>query len=236
MFGILNNLGLLAGQNIFLAYFIIYIATIFLGNISAFTSFWVVIRGSFGPWGVPLLMLTIFCANFSGDMLWYSLGRTLHDTRLGNFVKNRLPQHDKIEKKLHKSGGNWMIISKFLYATSFPVIFLVGWSRVAFGRFVRVSLLSIAIWIPALTGLSYGLVAGLSPLAAVSLFKHIEIVFLLSFIVFFAIDYLLTRIFKILFGKWWGGFNGKGNGNDGSGDAIPIAVASEGSLSDDFSS
>jgi len=75
------DIGLLASQNLFLAYFIIYIATIFLGNISAFASFWIVFQGYFGMWGVPFLILTIFLADVTGDLLWYALGRATRDTR-----------------------------------------------------------------------------------------------------------------------------------------------------------
>src|SRR5258708_7606955 len=79
---------LLAGQNQFLAYFIIYLATIFLGNIAAFIGLWIALRGTFGVWGVPLMAADIYASEITGDLLWYSLGSALRDTRFGNFVKN----------------------------------------------------------------------------------------------------------------------------------------------------
>ena len=91
MSSIIANVGLLASQNLLLAYFIIYVATIFLGNISAFVSFWVIAEGYFGAWGVPALILTIFLADLSGDLLWYSLGRGTRNTRFGNWIRRRLP-------------------------------------------------------------------------------------------------------------------------------------------------
>ncbi|MBU6500515.1 MAG: hypothetical protein KGJ89_01650 [Patescibacteria group bacterium] len=195
----LTDLGLLASQNQFLAYFIIYITTIFLGNISAFASFWVILKLPFGTWGVPFLMLTILLSNISGDLLWYSLGKTLRDTRFGNFIRNRLPGHDKIEEKLHKSGTKWMFMSKFMYASAFPVIFSVGWFGVKFKKFIRVSMLSALVWLPVLTGLAYGLFASLSPLGATSIFKRFEILFIIGLGVFFVADYFISRLFGIIF-------------------------------------
>ena len=95
-----SAIALLASQNPFLAYFIIYLATIFLGNISAFVSFWIIAQTNFGFWGFPLLILVIFISDFSGDLLWYSLGRKSRDTRFGEWVKNHLPGHKKAEKTL----------------------------------------------------------------------------------------------------------------------------------------
>lgn len=211
---VLENLGLVASQNMFLAYFIIYIATIFLGNISAFAAFWIVLHGVLGFWGVPLLILTIFVADISGDLLWYSLGRALRDTRFGNFVKNHLPHHAKIESAVQKKGASWIFMAKFLYASSFPVIFSVGWARIEFRKFIRTSLLSVAIWLPILVGLAYGLFSGLSPLRAVSIFKNFEVVFIMGIILFFVADYFLARLFRKIFGKWWNGFDFDANGNN----------------------
>jgi len=197
----LTNFGLLAGQNQFLAYFIIYLATIFLGNISAFASFWVVLRGFFGAWGIPFLILTVFLANISGDLLWYSLGKALRDTKFGIWIKNHLPHHAGIEAHLQRNGTRWVFFSKFFYAAAFPVIFLVGWSKIEFKKFFRASFLSIISWLPILTGLAYGLVIGLSPLRAVSFFKKFEIVFLLGLGLFVFLDYLLARLLNKIFGK-----------------------------------
>jgi membrane protein DedA with SNARE-associated domain len=209
-----NNIGLLASQNQFLAYFIIYIATIFLGNISAFAGFWIVFQGTFGAWGVPLLILTIFAADLSGDLLWYSLGRTLRDTRFGNFIKNHLPRHERMEKSLQKNGGKWVFMSKFIYASSFPILFMVGWAGMAFKKFIKIAVLGILTWLPILTALTYGLIYGLSPLRAATAFKRLEVVFVVGLVLFLTADYVLAKLLKLFFGKLWKeDENGNGDGN-----------------------
>lgn len=199
MSDILPHLVSSASQNVPLAYFIIYLGTIFVGNVTAFVSFWVVMKGGFGAWGVPLLIVAIFLADLSGDLLWYTLGRTLHDTRFGNWIKRRIPNYERVEAMLNKNGSALIIFAKFVYASSFPVIFSIGWTRMGFKRFIKSSVLSILIWLPILIGLAFGLVSGLSPLSAISTFKDFEWIFLIGLILFIFLDYLLARVIGRLF-------------------------------------
>ena len=193
MNSLLADIGLLASQNLFLAYFIIYIATIFLGNISAFAGFWFIFQGYLGAWGVPLLILTIFCADISGDVLWYSLGRALHNTPFGNWIKRRLPGYEKLESRVTRHGARLIFLAKFVYASSFPVIFSVGWTQMEFKKFFRYSLLSIAVWLPILLGLAYGVISGLWPLRTITVFKDFEWFFLVGLVLFIILDYFLAR-------------------------------------------
>lgn len=196
------DIGPLASQNQVLAYFIIYVATIFIGNISAFASFWLISQGYMGAWGIPLLILTIFCANLTGDMLWYSLGRTTRNTRFGDWIRRRLPKwHDRIERAFESNGLKWIILSKFMYAAAFPVIFSAGWSNMEFRKFFRHSLISVLTWLPILTGIAYGLISGLSPLRAVSALRRFEILFFIGLGLFIFLDYLLARAIGKIFDK-----------------------------------
>ena len=203
---IVSDIGFLASQNEVLAYFIIYIATIFVGNISAFASFWIVSQGYLGEWGIPLLILTIFCANLTGDMLWYSLGRATRNTRSGNWIRGRLPSwNSRVERAFEHNGRKWIVLSKFMYAAAFPVIFSAGWSKMDFRTFFRHSLISVLTWLPILTGLAYGLISGLSPLGAVSFFRSFEMLFFIGLGIFIFLDYLLARIIGRIFGSGNGG-------------------------------
>lgn len=206
---LITSFAILAGQNPFLAYFIVYVATIFLGNISAFTSFWIVLRSDLSDSNIPLLILVIFLANVSGDLLWYTLGKYLRDTRFGNWIRNRIPGHERIERSLQHSGRKWMFLAKFFYASSFPVIFSIGWSKMAFKRFFKNSLLATCMWLPILLGLAYGLISGLSPLAAATAFQNVEWFFFIGLALFIVLDYLLAKLARALFEKK----NGNGDGD-----------------------
>jgi membrane protein DedA with SNARE-associated domain len=196
---LLSHLVAAASQNVPLAFFIIYLGTIFVGNISAFVSFWIILNGNFGSWGIPLLILTIFLADMTGDLSWYSLGRATHDTRFGHWIRGHVPGYKRAEATIEKNGGMLIFFAKFIYASSFPVIFSLGWTKMPFKRFLRNSVLSILIWLPILIGLAFGLIYGLSPLGALAIFKDLEWVFLIGLILFIVFDYWLARVIGRLF-------------------------------------
>jgi membrane protein DedA with SNARE-associated domain len=191
----------LASQNIFLAYLIVYVATIFLGNIGAFTSFWVAFQGGLGTWGVPGVIIAAFAANVSGDLLWYAMGRTLRATRLGAWIKRRFPNHEKFDEHIAERGPRWMLFAKFAYGSNFPILFSLGWARFPFHRFFRRSLLAIALWLPIIIGVSYGLYSSLSPLAAIATIKHFEVLFLAGLVGFIILQIILGKIIGKVFGK-----------------------------------
>ena len=195
------HLGALAGQNIFLAYLIIYLATIFIGGLAAFTSLWLSFEGVLGPWGTPLTLLTLLCAAVSGDLLWYSMGRFLRTTRFGSWIRRRIPNHQKLELHIARNGRRWVAVSKFVYG-SFPIIFTVGWMNLRFKTFFQNSLVAISLWLPIMLGISYGLYSGLTPLeTAVSDVRTVEALFLGALILFVLIQFVLLKIFNRVLGR-----------------------------------
>jgi len=196
-----SHVAALASQNIFLAYVIIYGATIFFGNIGAFASLWVAFQGDLGAWGVLGVLVAAFVANVTGDIVWYSLGRGLRATRLGRWIKNRFPNHIKFDEHIERKGPRWMLFAKFAYGSNFPILFSLGWARYDFRRFIRRSLLAIAIWLPVILGVSYGLYSSLSPLAGISTIKTFEVLFLAGLVTFIIVQYVFTRIAERFFGE-----------------------------------
>lgn len=196
MANLLNNIGFLASQNHFLTYFIFYIATIFAGSVAEFTGFWLVFKGFLGPWGLLFFPLVVLASSTTGDLMWYYFGRALRETRFGNFVKNRLPGHAKMEERIHRNGTNLIFATRFVYASAFPIIFSIGWAGMRFKKFFKMSLVSSLIWVPVLTGIAYGLTLSLTPLQSVVVFKQFEIVFLIGIVSFFVLNYLVTKLVR----------------------------------------
>jgi membrane protein DedA with SNARE-associated domain len=190
------------GKNPLGAYFIIYLATIFLGNISAFVSFWIIFEANFGIFGFLCLICTIFLADMTGDLLWYSLGRSLRGTRFGFWMETHIPGHARAEAMFQRRGQQWLFLSKFIIGFAPPVVFSIGWSGMDFKTFYKNSLLSILLWLPILTLLSYGIVSGLAPLAATA-FRRVEWVVLGGFVAFIVFDYAIARIAKMLAKRFW---------------------------------
>lgn len=221
----LSGLGTIAAENQFLVYLFVYTATIFFGNISAFVSFWLAMSGALGEWGVPLTLLALLLSVLSGDCLWYTIGKKLHDTKTGFFMRNRFaPHHEKIAGALAKNGPSWIFASKFLYASSFPIIFTAGWVNFPAKNFFRTSLFSVAIWLPIFSGVAFGLFAGLTPLQAIAVLKKFEISLLVGLGLFFIAEYFLAKIAKKVFAGVFK--NGINNASEEANDKIDTASGS----------
>src|SRR6185369_9683131 len=202
MFELTHTIGLLASQNLPLAYLLIYLLTIPLGNIGALGAFVLAYGGSLGPFGFPLVIVTIFLSDISTDMLAYSTGKVLRGTRFGNWIKNHLPHHAKIEAHLQKHTRRFIFLSKFLYLSSFAIIFLVGWTSCEdFKTFLKNSMQAAAIWVPFITILSTLLVSSLSYLHAANIIHHIEILFLFGILGYLLLNFGASRLIRLLFRK-----------------------------------
>ena len=70
-----------------------------------------------------------------------------------------------------------------------------------FKKFFRNSLISIAIWLPILLGLAYGVTSGLSPLRTVSLFRNFELTFFAGLVIFIFLNYLIAKLTARFFGS-----------------------------------
>ncbi len=180
-----------AGQNPLLAYSVIYLATIFLGNISAFVGLWIIFEANFGIVGFLGLILAVFLSDMTGDLLWYSLGRSLRGTRFGLWVETHIPGHDKAETMCQKKGVRWLFLSKFVIGFAPPVIFSIGWSGLDFRTFLKNSIFSILLWLPVLVGLAYGIIVGLAPLSGGDIEKF-ELVAAAGLILFIALDFVVA--------------------------------------------
>lgn len=183
--------------NPFLAYLIVYGATIILGNLAAFTALWIGLHNNFGASVLPLIILSLFLADISGDLLWYFSGRALRDTKFGNFIKERLPGHRHIERHIHRNSARWIVLSKFIYSTTFPIIFSVGWAKIEFKKFLPYSLLAIATSIPLLVLIAYGISSWLSPLEASFAFRQIERILAIGIVTFFIVRFAIGKIVKL---------------------------------------
>ncbi len=192
------TLAAFAAQHAILSYLAIYLVTIFGGTVAAFIAFWLGLSGIFPGWHFVFLFLIIFAALATGDCLWYLAGRSLKNTHFGEWVKHHIPGHAKTEALLERRGKHLLYISKLAYGSAGPVMFMLGWTGMPFGQFLRNALFSVAIMLGIIFGIAYGLFSGFSPLAALTTFKHIELLFLAACLIFFLAEYGLAKIIKRL--------------------------------------
>ena len=209
----------MVGRNPVGAYFVIYLATVCLGNIAAFVSFWIIFATNFGIIGFFLLVLTIFLADMTTDLVWYSTGRSLRDTRFGGWLETHIPGHAKAEAMLQQRGKQWIFISKFMIGCTPAAAFSIGWSGMEFKKFYKNSLLSILLWLPVLTGLSYSIVSASAPLAIAD-FKKIEWIIMGGFFFFIALNYAIANGAKELVNRYWDTVGRRGDDLTGQEDEL----------------
>ena len=184
------------------AYIAVYFATIFLGNIGVFSSFWVAFRGGLGEWSVPAAIIIICLAIISADSFWYWLGWKLRGTAFGNWIKRRLPRSDVFESHIEQRGSRWMLFSKFISGANVPLLFSIGWTHgVPYRKFLKNVLLSLSIWLPIMLGLSYAVYTSVIPFVAVQDASRSIEFFVVGIVVFFLLQSLLVVAFKKVFRK-----------------------------------
>ena len=191
----------LAGQQMLLSYALVFVSTILLGNISAFAALWLAFQGSFGPGGIPAILIVLFLSDLTADLLWYSLGRALAGTRFGSFIENHLPGAKKVQEYLGRRGVRLIFLAKFLYASNFIILFSVGWIKMDFNKYFRASLLAVLLWLPFVTALTSILFAGLSLVHAQIIVKHLEVIFLVGLVLFVAINHATKWFIRRSFEK-----------------------------------
>jgi membrane protein YqaA with SNARE-associated domain len=181
----------------FLTYLFFYIAIVFLGNIFAFIGFLTIIKSGAGIIYILIMFLLAYLANISGDILWFSLGKALRDTRLGNFIFNRFaPQNLKAEEIIHKKGIKFFIFSKF-FSTGGFFAFALGWAKKDFKKTINLSLVTSFFLVLIIYIISIGIILGLTSLSKVSnLFEKAEFLFIFGLILFILLEVLISKIIK----------------------------------------
>ena len=201
MDGFLASISPLFTTHPFLAFPLIYVITIILGDIFAFAAFWLIFSLRLGEEYVLTALAVVLFSNVSGDLLFYYLGKYLRDTKIGDAIKNHLPYHNRLESHIQANSRRWIFLSKFIYASTFTIIFLVGWTKVELRTFLRTSLLSIFSWVPLLFALAYALSWSFSSLGAAAAFHKIELLFLAGIISFVIFHWFLGWMIEKLSGK-----------------------------------
>ncbi|MEK9173063.1 MAG: VTT domain-containing protein [Patescibacteria group bacterium] len=199
----IHSIETLVGGNTFLTYAALFLSTVIFGNISAFITFWLAFFGYFGPNGLIYLAVTVFLAGIFSDIMWYSLGQTLRETRFGNFLRNRFSRIKKIKDYINEDTLNWIFLAKFVSSTNAPFVFLTGWAKVNFKKFFRVSIFAIANWTILIIAITYVLKTTFSPIISIAILKSLEVLLVFGVIIFLVANYILGRLFRRGIGKKW---------------------------------
>jgi membrane-associated protein len=142
------------------------------------------------------LGIAVITGVIAGDIVWYWLGRTLKGTAFGNWLDNRYEkQGGWIKDNVVANYGKYAIFAKFMYFTTHPTVFLVGWHELEFKKFLKITVFAGVLWALAvmLAGYFFGLTIEL--IGFKKIMKRIEIFVLILFGLLFVAERLLQKKF-----------------------------------------
>lgn len=184
----------------FLKYIIVGLITVIQGEVGIILSIFLFSHDRFG-WlvffGVALVTVVLY------EVSVYCLGRALRGTKLGQKIESKIKNHEKIEKFLNENGNSHIIaLSKFVIYFSLAIVFLSGWTKMSFRRFIKLRLLGIVLWFIIMTTLLYALVSIFGMIAGEKLIKYLEEFVLATVLVFIILSRFVGKLIeKKIFAK-----------------------------------
>ena len=142
------------------------------------------------------LGIVVIAGTIVGDVLWYLAGKKLKGTCLGAWLDKRYERyggHDFFEKIMARY--HWYaILNKFMYFTTKPTVFLVGWHDYDFKKFLKITTYSTIIWTLALLIIGSGFGYTIHLIGFKKIVHRIEIFALALFAGIFLIEWLIKKI------------------------------------------
>ncbi len=110
------------------------------------------------------LAVSAISGTIVGDLFWFEMGRHLKGTKLGGWLDRRYEKTGEWLNDWIVSRYHWYaVVSKFMYFTNRPTIFLAGWHNFDQKKFFKITIYATLIWAAIILGLGYlfGLTVGL---------------------------------------------------------------------------
>lgn len=143
-------------------------------------------------WG--FLTLAVLAGTMAGDVLWYLGGRFLRGTRLGNWLDRRYEKHtDALDSNIREHYGRFAILSKFMYFTTHPTIFLVGWNKFPFKKFLWITCYATTVWALSVLAVGYFFGYAIELIGYKKIVHRIEIFAILLFLAVFIFGRMIKK-------------------------------------------
>lgn len=134
-----------------------------------------------------------------GESFVYFFGRMIRNTRFGWKLHKKNKTNKRIQSYtyyLKTNMGKLLIISKFLPATNFVILSLIGWSKTKFGKFLKSYIISVGIWFGSMTIIAYFFMSGLHYLRSAKIFREVEIGIVVILVIILFGEHILRKIIK----------------------------------------
>ena len=144
----------------------------------------------------PLLALVAIAGTICGDVLWYWGGVRLQNTRFGNWLDRRYEKTGAwIYENIVGRYATYAIISKFMYFTTRPTIFLAGWHKFEFKKFLKITTFATIIWTMVILGIGYFFGYAVHVIGFKKVMHRVEFFAVALFLGIFLIEYLIKRFY-----------------------------------------
>lgn len=194
MGSVMDGLGALIQQYPAWGHFIIGIAILIQGELGILLATFLIADGKLN-WVdylifVPLTMLI-------AESFVYMFGKFMRTTRFGwKIYRNKVKPNKKYQPYFYYLRTNLtklFVTARFLVGVNFFVLFLAGWSKTKYGKFLKSYLPSLILWFGIMTGIAYSFMSGLSYLKNEKIFKQAEYGIVLILLIFFGIEFLVKK-------------------------------------------
>jgi membrane protein DedA with SNARE-associated domain len=194
MDGFLDYLGALALQHPEWTKLIIGVGIIVQGEITTLLSLYLVIGKHIT---LAQFLISALTGLFVGETIIYLLGRKLRHTRFGWKLYRKIRGNRKIQLYTyyikHRT-GKILIVAKFLPGMNALTLFLMGWTRTSFKKFLRVYIPVALFWLSVTSFSAYAVTSGLHYLRSSKVFENIEIIIVGIIALFFIGEWVIKKI------------------------------------------
>ena len=190
----MDGLGALIQQYPTWGHFIIGIAILIQGELGVFLATFLIAQGSLG-WVDYLIFAPV--TMLVAESLVYVFGKFMRTTRFGwKIYRNKIKPNKKYQPYFYYLRTNLtklFISARFLVGVNFFVLFLSGWSKTKYGKFLKSYLSGLILWFGSMTIVAYFFMSGLSYLKHEKIFKQAEYGIVVLLLIFFAIEFFVKK-------------------------------------------
>lgn len=129
-----------------------------------------------------------------GDILWFEAGRHLKGTRFGCWLDKRYEKTGEWVNEMIIGRYHWYaVVSKFMYFTTRPTIFLAGWHGFEFKKFFKITTYATIIWASIIMGIGYLFGYAIDQIGFKKISHRIELFAVAVFAGIFIIEWLIKK-------------------------------------------
>ena len=190
----MGSIELFLGASPILAYIIVFFGVMIEGEGIILISS---VFASQGHLNIIILAPVIIAGTVIGDLVWYFGGKHLKGTKLGCWLDKRYEKTGEWVNDWIVARYHWYaIVSKFMYFTTRPTIFLAGWHEFDFKRFFKITTYATIIWAFSMMAIGYLFGLSISQLGFKKISHSIELFAVCVFGGIIIIEWIIRHVIR----------------------------------------